>query len=71
MLVDNLWGSRIRREAGMYEKEETKMIPPVCGKTQYSKILKCAGSLKTLGMYIYASILIRHTYISTYICMCM
>lgn len=35
MLLDNLWGFGIYREAGMYEKGETKMIPPVRGKIQY------------------------------------
>lgn len=37
MLLDNLWGSGIRREAGMYEKGETEMIALVCGKNQYKK----------------------------------
>lgn len=32
MLLDNLWGSRMYREAAMYEKGETKIILPVCGK---------------------------------------
>lgn len=37
MLLDNLWGSGICREAGMYEKGETKMIAPVCGKIDIKK----------------------------------
>lgn len=38
MLVDKLCGSGICRDAGIYEKGETKIIPPVCGKIQYLKI---------------------------------
>jgi len=62
MLLDNLWVSVIYREASTYEKGETK-IPAVCGKIQYSKILKCAGSLKSLVRDVYLCICI-------YVCVC-